>query len=112
MTDLRKVAGAFKALSNPNRLQIYLEILNRRSKQVESSDSGCSLSDFMAHLNIGAPTVSHHIKELVNADLITIERHGKFMTCFLNESMRDQLHVFFNSESNSLSEIPEKAKLR
>ncbi len=97
LAQLKTMSKAFKALSNENRLRIYLEILKRRSKQVASEEHGCSLSEFMAHLNIGAPTVSHHIKELVNADLITVERHGKFMTCHLNEAMREQLEHFFKS---------------
>ena len=55
------------------------------------------LTDFIKKLNCGAPTVSHHIKELVNADLITVERHGKFMTCYLNDEMRDKLKLFFDA---------------
>lgn len=95
MNELTELANAFKALSNPNRLRIYLEILTRRSTQIEAQNSGCSLSDFMASLNVGAPTVSHHVKELVNANLISVERHGKFMTCYLNDRMRQRLSVFF-----------------
>lgn len=95
MTDTRRLANAFKALSNPNRLKIYLEILDRRSKQVAAQDCGCGLTDFIQKLNIGAPTVSHHIKELVNAGLIEVERHGKFMTCYLNDDMREELKAFF-----------------
>jgi ArsR family transcriptional regulator len=95
MIDQKKIADAFKALSNPNRLKIYLEILDARSKQVESSGSGCVLTDFIKKLNCGAPTVSHHIKALVNADLITVERNGKFMTCHLNDKMREELKIFF-----------------
>ena len=97
MTDTKKISNAFKALSNPNRLSIYLEILSRRSKQVEAEDCGCGLTDFIQKLNIGAPTVSHHIKELVNAGLIDVERNGKFMTCYLNDDMRDELKRFFES---------------
>lgn len=99
MSDPKKLANAFKALSNPNRLRIYLEILDRRSKQVEAKDCGCGLTDFIQKLNVGAPTVSHHIKELVNAELISVERHGKFMTCYLNDEMRDQLKRFFEYQS-------------
>lgn len=97
MIDDKKMANAFKALSNPNRLKIYLEILAVRSKQLDSSElKGCGLTDFIQKLNCGAPTVSHHIKELVNADLITVERQGKFMTCYLNDEMRDRLKGFFD----------------
>ena len=94
MIETRQLAKAFKALSNPNRLQIYLEIMQRR--QLDSKHvSGCALTEFISCLNVGAPTVSHHIKELVNADLIRVERNGKFITCFLNETLCDQLQEFF-----------------
>jgi DNA-binding transcriptional ArsR family regulator len=92
------MALAFKALSHPNRLQIYVELLQLREKIIASGsdkDCSCGLTDFMSKLNIGAPTVSHHIKELVTAKLIWIERQGKFMTCHLNEEMRVQLEQFF-----------------
>lgn len=89
------LAQAFKALSNPNRLLIYREILLRQRHDVGPQDhSGCLLYDFINSLNIGAPTISHHVKELVNADLISVERNGKFLTCYLNESMRQALADF------------------
>lgn len=98
--DTQQLAKAFKALSHPNRLQIYFEIMSRRTHQVEAGEkdcvlAGCNLTEFIHSLNVGAPTISHHIKELVNAGLITVERHGKYMTCFPNESMREQLKMFF-----------------
>ncbi|MDO9178240.1 MAG: metalloregulator ArsR/SmtB family transcription factor [Agitococcus sp.] len=98
MSHLHDLAQAFKALSHPNRLQIYVELLQLREKVVASGtekECSCGLTDFMSKLNIGAPTVSHHIKELVNAKLIRIERQGKFMTCYLNNDMRAQLEAFF-----------------
>ena len=103
MKDLNAMAQAFKALSHPNRLQMYLELLELREKIVasgkcEQNECCFGLSEFMHKLNIGAPTVSHHIKELVNAKLIWIERHDKFMTCHLNEEMRVLLEQFFGAK--------------
>ncbi|HVK98849.1 MAG TPA: metalloregulator ArsR/SmtB family transcription factor [Dongiaceae bacterium] len=94
MADSRQLAKAFKALSNPNRLQIFQEIMRRRRVDPQEV-CGCALTDFINSLNVGAPTVSHHIKELVNADLIRVERNGKFITCFLNEDMSHRLKDFF-----------------
>ncbi len=92
--DDNKLAKAFKALSHPNRLQMYTEMLRQQSLQSREL-KGCALTDFIKALNVGAPTVSHHVKELVNADLIRIERNGKYVNCFLNDVMCQQLKKFF-----------------
>jgi len=46
-------------------------------------------------LKIGSPTVSHHVKELVNAELITAEREGKFLVCRINPKTRDLAQAMF-----------------
>ncbi len=94
---LDALARAFKALSNPNRLQIYVEIL-RRQRQAIGPEHSCALYDFLNSLEIGAPTVSHHIKELVNAGLIRVERDGKYLACALDDDMRLALRAFFDRE--------------
>ena len=98
--DHQDIARAFKALSNPNRLRIYQEILWRQRHDVgPAEDSGCLLYDFINSLKIGAPTISHHVKELVNANLIRVERNGKFLTCYLNTDMRRRLADFLEGEA-------------
>lgn len=89
--DLKDLAQAFKALSNPNRLAMYLELLRSTETNVKS----CGLAELIDRLDIGAPTVSHHTKELVSAGLIEVERDGKFIRCRLNEIMRAKLARFF-----------------
>lgn len=89
--ELSELALAFKALSNPNRLAMYLELLRHRERSVKT----CALRDLMALLDIGAPTLSHHTKELVGAGLIEVEREGKFMRCRLREPARARLARFF-----------------
>lgn len=92
--ETERLARAFKALSNPNRLQIYVEIL-RRQRQSIGPEHSCALYDFINSLEIGAPTVSHHIKELVNAGLIRVERDGKYLACSLDDETRRALGDFF-----------------
>jgi ArsR family transcriptional regulator, arsenate/arsenite/antimonite-responsive transcriptional repressor len=76
--DTKQAAKVLKALSHPNRLEIYLSIAKGRQKSFEANDC-CVVSALMDNLKIGAPTVSHHLKELVNAGLIVTERQGKFL---------------------------------
>ena len=80
---LQRLARAFKALSHPNRLRIYTEILKQESARIDTG-CGCFITDVVRSLRIGAPTISHHVRELVNADLITVERQGKFLVCRVN----------------------------
>ncbi len=84
--DTAKMAKVFKALSNPNRLELYLKIV-KKQKTSYKTGCGCFISDITQSLNIGAPTISHHLKELSNADLISTERKGKYLVARVNEEM-------------------------
>ena len=80
-----KLAKVLKALSHEKRLELYLEVARHNEKDFEASKNECFICDIMESLNIGAPTVSHHLKELSNADLITTERRGKFLVARANK---------------------------
>lgn len=88
--DTRQAAKILKALAHPNRLEIYLAIA-RGEKRDFSAGCDCCVSDLMAKLCIGAPTVSHHLKELVNAGLIETERQGKFLVARANPKMLEEV---------------------
>lgn len=95
MADLSKtLPKMFKALSHPNRFRLFLEILEQEESAFED-DHACFLHVIMEKLDVGAPTVSHHLKELVNAGLIHTERQGKFLTCQVNPDALAELRGFF-----------------
>ena len=77
--NIKQAAKVLKALSHPNRLEIYLSIAKGEQESFAASEC-CSVAAIIDSLKIGAPTVSHHLKELVNAGLIVTERQGKFLT--------------------------------
>ncbi len=85
------LARIFKALAHPNRLAIYLEVLRHQETALKS----CGVSELIDRLDIGAPTVSHHTKELVQAGLILVERDGKFLRCRINPATQKLLAEFF-----------------
>jgi len=94
--DINKLSQAFKALSNPNRLELFLNLLEETEINVdEGADSGCFLGTLIKNLNVGAPTVSHHIKELVHAGLIKTERRGKQLVCTINAPVLEQVSRIF-----------------
>ncbi|MHA7175832.1 ArsR/SmtB family transcription factor [Arthrobacter sp. Sr24] len=68
-TDAQESARILKALSDPNRLRL-LSI-------VKAGDGGEScVCDLTEPLDLGQPTVSHHLKILVDAGLLEREKRG------------------------------------
>lgn len=92
--DLLKTTKIFKALSNPNRLELYMKIMESHESAEFNTSCGCFIIDIMNSFNIGAPTISHHIKELVNANLIYTEKKGKLLICHVNENILDDVLKF------------------
>lgn len=88
--DTKKAAKIFKALSNSNRLELFFKIAEMHESSFETN-SECFVTDIISCLNIGAPTISHHIKELVNAGLISTEKKGKFLICRVNEELIEEV---------------------
>jgi ArsR family transcriptional regulator len=89
--DTKKMAKVFKALSNPNRLELYLKIVENQEASYDTSGE-CRISDIATSLNIGPPTISHHLKELANAELIFTERKGKYLVARVNEEMIEEVN--------------------
>jgi ArsR family transcriptional regulator, arsenate/arsenite/antimonite-responsive transcriptional repressor len=88
--DTKSMAKVFKALSHPNRLELYLKIAEAHEASFETGCE-CFVTDIIDTLKIGAPTISHHIKELANANLITTEKRGKFLICSVNEDLVEEV---------------------
>ncbi|MCU6479024.1 ArsR/SmtB family transcription factor [Arthrobacter sp. A2-55] len=65
----RQKAVVFKALADPNRLRL-LSIV-----KAEASGESC-VCDLTEPLDLGQPTVSHHLKILVDAGLLSREKRG------------------------------------
>ncbi len=93
-----QLAKIYKALSNENRLEIFLSILKSDQKNFETG-CDCAISLIMQKLGIGAPTISHHLKELSNAGLIETKREGKFLVAHVNkETLNDIKNAFDDIE--------------
>ncbi|MHC1712201.1 MAG: ArsR/SmtB family transcription factor [Solidesulfovibrio sp.] len=93
--DTAKLAMIMKALSHPNRLELLLEIAAaaEETRYPAGSDAACEcfVWEAVKRLKIGAPTVSHHLKELSRAGLIVTERRGKFLVARLNEEVVSEI---------------------
>ncbi len=86
----------FKALSNPQRLRIFLNLTNRCAS-CEATEEGMRrcVGDLGQDLDVGPSTVSHHMKELRQAGLVRVERRGQKVECWVNDDALQVLASFF-----------------
>jgi ArsR family transcriptional regulator len=69
--DRSSEAALFKALADPHRLTILATL-------ARSEDEVC-VCDFTSGLPLNQPTVSHHLRILREAGLVTCERRGTWV---------------------------------
>jgi len=79
--DVDRVIAAFKALSNETRLAIFENIRLGRVKASLDQEMRPSVCNVASNFDISLSTISHHIKELRNADLVRCERRGQTILC-------------------------------
>jgi ArsR family transcriptional regulator len=111
------LAAIFKALGDPTRLRIF--------EYIRGCCCGFSVDDTGGIAPTSGPTagevccritgadrinstISHHLKELRHAGLITMERRGKFMVCTLNESAIMQLELFARPDATTQTDVGAK----
>ena len=85
------ITKIFKALSNEQRLRLFemiydCQVGKRADKNAPSCTQGVDKAFTKAcdHLSVARSTVSHHMKELENAGLISLTRKGQSFTCEIN----------------------------
>jgi ArsR family transcriptional regulator len=94
--DTKTMIKILKALSNENRLELYFRIIKTQETCFDEGE-GCFVYDIMDSLKVGAPTISHHLKELVNAGLITTERRGKHLVAQANRAVVQEVCTLLGS---------------
>ena len=98
--QIKQFADIFKALSNPNRLRMFLHLVTCCVPGTVSSvdpDTGTSacVGALGRDLDIVPSTVSHHLKELHRAGLIRMERRGQKIECWVDPQVLEDLASFF-----------------
>lgn len=84
----------FKALADPTRLTILYMIAARGTHRITSNVLSQSLE-------ISAPTVTHHMKKLLAAKLVTREQEGKWAFYSIHEDSVDTVaQIFANTPSH------------
>ena len=75
LMDYQNYVQILKAMADPNRLKI-IDLL--------SCGSLCAC-DILEHFNFSQPTLSHHMKVLQNAGIVSARKDGKWQHYTLNE---------------------------
>ncbi|MGU3357371.1 MULTISPECIES: ArsR/SmtB family transcription factor [Microbacterium] len=71
LEDAERTARTFKALGDPTRVRLLSLI-------AASADGEACVCDLTEPVGLSQPTVSHHMKQLVDAGLVTREQRGRW----------------------------------
>ena len=70
-----------RALAEPKRLEILETIRN------SATEDGISCSTILSEMSISQATFSHHVAELLKAEVVEGRKEGRFMMLTVNESV-------------------------
>jgi ArsR family transcriptional regulator len=83
-----------RALSDPHRIEI-LQAFKNRKECLPCTE----VHDF---IDLAQPSISHHLKQLVDADLLLPEKEGRNIKYRLNEEVVDSYIRFMQAFKNNL----------
>ncbi len=78
MDTKQKIVATLKALADPVRLSILEFLRSPRAEEFRTED-GISACDVQNFLGVTQPTVSYHMKILIQAGLVTAQKRGKWV---------------------------------
>jgi predicted transcriptional regulator len=93
--EQNRLASLLKVLGHPARIAILQYIINQKA---------CICNDLVEELGLAQATISQHLKELKNIDLIKGSIEGKSVCYCINENMwkqvQNEFNLFFNQDVN------------
>lgn len=89
-TDAEEIVAKLKALADPIRLRLV--------SMIAQSGEACAC-DLPAALDRSQPTVSHHLKVLVEAGLLEREKRGKWAWFTVRTEQLEALGQLFNVDA-------------
>jgi len=92
------LAGMFKALGDPVRLLLLSRVASRE-------DGEACVCDLSVGLDLGQPTISHHLRVLREAGLLQCERRGTWVYYQVVASELTRLSAVLGSTDISTSQL-------
>tara|TARA_R110000868_G_scaffold398654_1_gene671966 strand:- start:2666 stop:3010 length:345 start_codon:yes stop_codon:yes gene_type:complete len=90
--ETKHVIGALAALAQETRLSIFRALV--RAHSVKEDTGGLAAGDIGEELGVAPATLSFHLKELANADLVVARRDGRSIIYKANLSTMSSLTDF------------------
>ena len=87
-TDIKKIERASKALSDPYRIMM-LEAIKKQQDWMKCSS-------IVSMFDLAQSTVSHHMKQLVDAGLVIVEKDGRHAKYRINQEGLSEYVGFLN----------------
>lgn len=92
----------FEALASPTRLEILRALRDKQLRCEDPADCDlssrcCNVGELVEALDLTQPTISHHLKELRTAGLITTHREGRTTYCGVDEETFEELGGFIET---------------
>jgi len=86
--DLKKIEKISKALGDPFRLKMM--------EMIKKQKSACQCTAIVETLDLAQSTISHHLKQLVDADLIIAGKDGRHASYQINKEVLGAYIKFLN----------------
>lgn len=83
------MAGGFETLMH--RLSVLAEPMRLDILTVISSMGTCCATDILSHFDITQPTLSHHMSVLIENEIVTANKSGRFMQYSINKKAVEEL---------------------
>lgn len=91
MNQTQNIARALAALGHDARLSIFRVL-------VKAGHDGLTVGEIAAHLGLPASTQAHHLKMLVDADLVTQTRQGRAVINTVDFDKMNSVLAFLSDE--------------
>lgn len=89
--NIETAAAQLEALGNPTRLTIYRTL-------VRAGDGGLPVGKLQLKLDIPSSTLSHHLKKLIEVNLVGQERQATTLICRANYGSMNGLIGYLSDE--------------
>ncbi|GGK17296.1 hypothetical protein GCM10008955_08510 [Deinococcus malanensis] len=103
--DFDTNAEVFKALADPHRLKALHFLATATPGCCQNGESVCAC-DLVDHLGLAQPTVSHHMRLLVDAGLVTAEKRGRWTHYTLSLQGLGTVRSLLDGLANQAAQAP------